>query len=47
MKAKEVLRPDGSLQLLPEFEACRRIAKEKGIPLRDIYGWVMAQGRSA
>jgi uncharacterized protein (DUF111 family) len=45
MKVKKVFRPDGSLQLLPEFEECRRIAKEKGIPLRDIYGWVTAQGR--
>ncbi len=47
MKVKKVLRPDGSFQLLPEFEECRRIAKEKGIPLRDLYGWVTAQGRSA
>jgi uncharacterized protein (TIGR00299 family) protein len=46
MKVKKVFRPDGSFQLLPEFEECRRIAKEKGIPLRDIYGWVTAQGRS-
>jgi hypothetical protein len=47
MKVKKVFRPDGSSQLLPEFEECRRIAKEKGIPLRDIYGWVTAQGRNA
>jgi hypothetical protein len=44
MKVKKVFRPDGSFQLLPEFEECRRIAKEKGIPLRDLYGWVTAQG---
>jgi pyridinium-3,5-bisthiocarboxylic acid mononucleotide nickel chelatase len=47
MKVKKVFRSDGSFQLLPEFEECRRIAKEKGIPLRDIYGWVAGQGRSA
>jgi pyridinium-3,5-bisthiocarboxylic acid mononucleotide nickel chelatase len=47
MKVKKVFRPDGSSQLLPEFEECRRIAKEKGIPLRDIYGWVTAQGKNA
>jgi hypothetical protein len=42
MKVKKVVRPDGSSQLLPEFEECGRIAKERGIPLRDVYGWVTA-----
>jgi pyridinium-3,5-bisthiocarboxylic acid mononucleotide nickel chelatase len=45
MKVKKVFRPDGSFQLLPEFEECRRIAKERDLPLKDIYGWVMTQGR--
>jgi uncharacterized protein (TIGR00299 family) protein len=47
MKVKKVFRLNGSFQLMPEFEECRRIAKEKGIPLRDIYGWITAQGRNA
>jgi len=47
MKVKKVFRPDVSFHLLPEFEECRRIAKEKGIPLKEVYGWVTAQGRSA
>jgi len=47
IKVKKVIRPDGSFHLLPEFEECRRIAKDKGIPLRDVYGWVTAQGRKA
>jgi hypothetical protein len=47
MKVKKVIRPDGASQLLPEFEECRRIAKERGLPLKDIYGWVTAQGRKA
>jgi len=47
MKVKRVSRPDGSFHLLPEFEECRRIAKEKGIPLKEVYGWVTAQGRNA
>ena len=46
MKVKRVFRPDGSSTLLSEFEECRRIAKEKGIPLREVYGWVTAQGRN-
>ena len=47
MKVKKVSRPDGSFHLLPEFEECRRIAKEKGLPLRDFYSWVTALGRNA
>jgi uncharacterized protein (TIGR00299 family) protein len=47
MKIKKVLRPDGSWQLLPEFEECRRIAKERDIPLREVYSWITAQGKSA
>jgi uncharacterized protein (TIGR00299 family) protein len=47
MKVKKVFRPDGSFHLLPEFEECRRIAKEKGLPMKDVYSWIMAQGKSA
>jgi len=47
MKVKKVFRPDGSSQLLPEFEECRRIAKDRGLPLKEIYSWITAQGRSA
>jgi uncharacterized protein (TIGR00299 family) protein len=43
MKVKKICRPDGSSHLLPEFEECRRIAKEKGLPMKDVYGWIMAQ----
>ena len=42
MKVKKIFRPDGSSHLLPEFEECRRIAKEKGLPMKDVYGWIMA-----
>jgi len=44
MNVKKVVQPDGSFRLLPEFEESRRIAKEKGIPLRDVYSWITAQG---
>ena len=43
MKVKKIFRPDGSSHLLPEFEECRRIAKEKGLPMKDVYGWIMAR----
>ena len=33
---KSVIR-DGRKQLIPEFEECKRISIEKGIPLQEIY----------
>jgi hypothetical protein len=47
IKVKKVFRPDGSFHLLPEFEECRRIAKEKGLPMKDVYSWIMTQRGSA
>jgi len=46
MRVKKVLGPDGSFRLLPEYEACRRIAEEKGLPVREIYYWIMARPRT-
>lgn len=42
IKVKKVLRPDGSPRFLPEFEACRRIAEENRVPIKEIYYWVMS-----
>jgi uncharacterized protein (TIGR00299 family) protein len=41
---KEILQPDGARIFLPEYGACRKIAEEKGIPLKEIYAWVIAAG---
>ncbi|MBI9084531.1 MAG: nickel pincer cofactor biosynthesis protein LarC [Desulfobacterales bacterium] len=35
--AKRVTGPDGRPRLVPEYEACRRLAEETGRPLREIY----------
>lgn len=45
MKAKKISRPDGSSQLLPEYESCRKIALDKGLPVKDIYAWIISQGK--
>jgi pyridinium-3,5-bisthiocarboxylic acid mononucleotide nickel chelatase len=37
VQAKRVTGPDGNGRLVPEYEACRRLAKEGGRPLREIY----------
>jgi uncharacterized protein (TIGR00299 family) protein len=47
MKVKKVLRPDGSIRLLPEYEACRKMAQEKQLPIREIYAWVSAWTHTA
>ena len=46
MKVKKISRPDGSFQLLPEYESCRKIALENGLPIKDVYSWIMARNSS-
>ena len=40
MQVKKVIKTDGSVLIMPEYESCRRVAEDKGIPLKDIYGWI-------
>ncbi|HJX33902.1 MAG TPA: nickel pincer cofactor biosynthesis protein LarC, partial [Desulfatiglandales bacterium] len=40
---KKIVWPDGSCSLQPEYESCRKIAEEKGLPLKEIYYWVMSR----
>ena len=42
MRVKKVIHPDGGTALLPEYEECRRIAKENNLALRDVYAWAAA-----
>lgn len=42
IQVKRVIRPDGSSKMLPEYESCREIAKKEGIPLMDIYNWILS-----
>ena len=34
---KKAMLPDGEVRFIPEYEACRRLARKKGIPLRRAY----------
>jgi uncharacterized protein (TIGR00299 family) protein len=43
--AKKVVREDGSVFFLPEYEACRKIAEENGLPIKEIYYWVISSNR--
>jgi uncharacterized protein (TIGR00299 family) protein len=37
IRVKEVSGPDGRISVTPEYEECKRIALEKGIPLQEVY----------
>jgi hypothetical protein len=37
IEGKLAVLPDGETSFSPEFEACRRVAGEKNLPLRDVY----------
>lgn len=40
-KMKHVLLPNGGERLVPEYEECRRIAEQAGVPLPDVYRRIM------
>jgi uncharacterized protein (TIGR00299 family) protein len=37
IRVKEILSPDGSMSIVPEYEDCRKIALENGVPLKVVY----------
>ncbi len=42
LKAKKIIRPDGSSFIQPEFESCKKIAQEQGIPIKDVYTQILS-----
>ena len=41
LAAKRVAETSGQLRIVPEFEACRKIAESKGIALRVVYEQIL------
>lgn len=37
IEVKQVTEPDGNSRWIPEFEVCRRIARDRNVPLRTVY----------
>jgi uncharacterized protein (DUF111 family) len=44
VKAKQVTGADGMVRVVPEYEACRQIASQQGISLRQVYDAVLRAG---
>ncbi len=44
-KVKRVLLPNGQERLIPEYEECRRIAGEKGVPIPDVYRGILLSAK--
>ncbi len=43
VRAKKILGPRETVRLIPEYEDCLKLAREKGVPLEEILSW--ARGR--
>ncbi len=43
VKAKQIVSPDGSARIVPEYEVCRKIALEKNVPLKIVYETILKE----
>ena len=46
VEVKEIVGPEGEVRRVPEFEVCRKIARERGKPLRVIYERILQEASS-
>ena len=47
MAAKKVVDPRGTVRMVPEYEACRKVAETTGTPLRQVYEQISASLQTA
>lgn len=45
VQAKKIATPDGPV-ITPEFEECRRVALEKGVPIKEVYSEIIRSTKS-
>jgi len=46
IEIKKVTGPDGSPVYYPEYDVCRKIAKGRNIPVREVYYWVLGRNNN-
>jgi hypothetical protein len=44
LAVKRARGTDGVWRVLPEYEACRRVARKQGVALKEVYAWVYGHG---
>lgn len=42
IKVKKIIGDDKKPEFVPEYEECRKIARENGLALKDVYAWVLS-----
>ena len=43
LQVKQIIQPDGSIRVTPEYEVCRQIALDKNIPIKDVYHTIITE----
>ncbi len=43
LRVKCVLTPEGRERMIPEYDECRRLARERGLPLQEVYALVQRE----
>ncbi len=46
VQVKRSRAPDGTINVAPEYESCRRVARERNVPLKSVYHAAIAAARS-
>ncbi|UCD32676.1 MAG: DUF111 family protein, partial [Desulfobacterales bacterium] len=41
IQVKRIIEPGGSVRMVPEYDVCKKIAREKNIPLRVVYDTIL------
>lgn len=43
LQVKKIINPDNSIRFVPEYEIAKKVAKEKEIPLKDVYIQILSE----
>ena len=46
VQVKQIVSPDGSTRIVPEYEVCKKIALEKNVPLKIVYETISKEATS-